>query len=281
MALDPISIGFGVANAGFGVLQSFANYQAQRQDYLNQTAFADANSEFASYQAGINKEVSDLNKQYAFWGQTLDYGQKMIHANSLRNVELMKAVSQAEVVRDTRAAAGASYVLDSEAIGQAYAEASMQDAVALQQYQWRSLQARASVQARGTAGKSVDRIVNNYARQEGDYKTIQSINSGLRGRQYDRNQTARIAKYLSQYNSQQYYQQADVFDPIAPFPPLPTMMLPPAPSMRGGGPSAGAAILSGAGAVLGGVNAAYGMQANINQITAPSPSPTPTPGGSN
>ena len=152
----------------------------------------------------------------------------------------------------------------------------MQDAVALQQYQWRSLQARASVQARGTAGKSVDRIVNNFARQEGDYRTIQQINGGLRERQYDRNQTARIAKYISQYNSQQYYEQADVFDPIAPFPPLPTMMLPPAPSMRGGGPSAGAAILSGAGAVLGGVNAAYGMQANINQITAPTPGGGPS-----
>ena len=71
----------------------------------------------------------------------------------------MKGVAQAEVVRDTRASAGASYALESEAIGQAYAETSMQDAVALQQYQWRSLQARASVQARATAGKSIDRIV--------------------------------------------------------------------------------------------------------------------------
>lgn len=271
MALDPLSIGFGAASAGLGVLQSVANFGAQKQDYVNKQAFADANSEFAAYQATINKEVSDLNKQYTFWGQTLDYGQKMIHANSLRNVELMRSVSQAEVVRDTRASAGSSFVLDSEAIGQAYAEASMQDSVALQQYQWRSLQARASVQARGTAGKSIDRIVNNYARQEGDYRTIQRLNQGLRERQYDRSQTARIAKYISQYNSQQYYEQADVFDPIAPFPPLPTMMLPPAPSMRGGGPSAGAAILSGAGAVLGGINAAYGMQAQIDQITAPTP----------
>ena len=269
IVLSPLAVGFGVANAGLGVLQSFANYRAEKQDYLNKTAFADANSEFASYQAGINKEVSDLNKQYAFWGQTLDYGQKMIHANSMRNVELMKSIAQAEVVRDTRAAAGASYVLDSEAIGQSYAENSMREAVALQQYQWRSLQARASVQARGTAGKSVDRIVNNYARQEGDYRTIQRINQGLAERQYDRAQTGRIAKYLSQYNSQQYYQQADVFDPIAPFPPLPTMMLPPAPSMRGGGPSAGAAVLGGLSAVVGGVNSAIGMQGSINKLTAP------------
>ena len=184
----------------------------------------------------------------------------------MRNVELMKSIAQAEVVRDTRAAAGASYVLDSEAIGQSYAESSMRDAVALQQYQWRSLQARASVQARGTAGKSIDRIVNNYARQEGDYRTIQQINQGLADRQYDRAQTGRIAKYLSQYNSQQYYQQADVFDPIAPFPPLPTMMLPPAPSMKGSGPSAGAAVLGGLGAVVGGVNSAIGMQGAINKL---------------
>ena len=190
----------------------------------------------------------------------------MIYANSMRNVELMKSIAQAEVVRDTRAAAGASYVLDSEAIGQSYAENSMRDAVALQQYQWRSLQARASVQARGTAGKSIDRIVNNYARQEGDYRTIQQINQGLADRQYDRAQTGRIAKYLSQYNSQQYYQQADVFDPIAPFPPLPTMMLPPAPSMKGTGPSAGAAVLGGLGAVVGGVNSAIGMQGAINKL---------------
>ena len=85
-------------------------------------------------------------------------------------------------------------------------------------------------------------------------------------RQYDRAQTGRIAKYLSQYNSQQYYQQADVFDPIAPFPPLPTMMLPPAPSMKGSGPSAGAAVLGGLGAVVGGVNSAIGMQGAINKL---------------
>ena len=68
IVLSPLAVGFGVANAGLGVLQSFANYQAQKQDYLNQTAFAEANSEFAAYQAGLNKEVTDFNNQYAFWG---------------------------------------------------------------------------------------------------------------------------------------------------------------------------------------------------------------------
>ena len=43
IVLSPLAVGFGVANAGLGVLQSFANYQAQKQDYLNKTAFAEAN----------------------------------------------------------------------------------------------------------------------------------------------------------------------------------------------------------------------------------------------
>jgi hypothetical protein len=259
----------GAAQFGLGAAQSILGYQAKKQDYLNQTAFQDANEKFAANQATLNAEIADLNSQYKFWGQTINYNQNLAYANSQRNVELMKGVAQAEVVRDTRASAGASYALKSEAIGQAYAETSMQDAVALQQYQWRSLQARASVQARATAGKSIDRIVNNYARQMGDYTTLQEINQGLRKRQYSRSQANAISTYLSRYNSQQHYAQTPVLDPIAPFPPLPTLIQPPPPSMRGGSPGIGSALLGVGTAALGGFNTALGAQASINKLTDP------------
>jgi cell division protein FtsB len=259
----------GAAQFGLGAAQSILGYQAKKQDYLNQTALQDANEKFAANQATLNAEIADLNSQYKFWGQTINYNQNLAYANSQRNVELMKGVAQAEVVRDTRASAGASYALESEAIGQAYAETSMQDAVALQQYQWRSLQARASVQARATAGKSIDRIVNNYARQMGDYTTLQEINQGLRKRQYSRSQANAISTYLSRYNSQQHYAQTPVLDPIAPFPPLPTLIQPPPPSMRGGSPGIGSALLGVGTAALGGFNTALGAQASINKLTDP------------
>ncbi len=275
--LSGTAIALGAGQAGLGIAQSFLGYQAKKQDYLNQTAFQDANERFASNQARLNAEISDLNSQYKFWGETINYNQNLAYANSQRNVELMKGVAQAEVVRDTRASSGSSYVLEAEAIGQAYSEQSMQDAVALQQYQWRSLQARASVQARATAGKSIDRIVNNYSRQMGDYTTLQEINQGLRKRQYSRSQANAISTYLSRYNSQQHYAQTPVLDPIAPFPPLPTLIQPPPPSMRGGSPGIGSALVGAAGAALGGFNTALSAQASINKLANP-PTTSSAPG---
>ena len=40
-------------------------------------------------------------------------------------------------------------------------------------------------------------------------------------------QAGQVQQYLSRWNSQQFYDEADVFDPIAPFPPLPSMITPP------------------------------------------------------
>jgi hypothetical protein len=269
----PFSIGFGVLNAGMGILGGVANYQAQKQDYRNQRAFQDANGRFAQWQAGFNARVTDANAQYKYWADTVNYNQQKAYTNALRNFELIKSVRQAEVVGQTRAAAGAAFVQDSDAVSQAYQEASMQEAVAMQQYRWRALQARASVQAMNQEGRSVDRIVNDYARQEGDYMTLMDINQRLRTRQYNREQAAQVSQYLNRWNSQQFYEEQPYIDPIPPFAPLPTLLTPPPPSMTGSGPSAGAAALNIGTSILGGVTSAYSMQNQINALKIPS-SPT-------
>ena len=271
--MDPFSIGFGVLNAGMGILGGVANYQAQKQDYRNQRAFQDANGRFAQWQAGFNARVTDANAQYKYWADTVNYNQQKAYTNALRNFELIKSVRQAEVVGQTRAAAGAAFVQDSDAVSQAYQEASMQEAVAMQQYRWRALQARASVQAMNQEGRSVDRIVNDYARQEGDYMTLMDINQRLRTRQYNREQAAQVSQYLNRWNSQQFYEEQPYIDPIPPFAPLPTLLTPPPPSMTGSGPSAGAAALNIGTSILGGVTSAYSMQNQINALKIPS-SPT-------
>jgi DNA segregation ATPase FtsK/SpoIIIE-like protein len=183
-------------------------------------------------------------------------------------------------VGQTRAAAGASFVQDSQAVSQAYQEASMQEAVAMQQYRWRALQGRASVQAMNQEGRSIDRIVNDYARQEGDYMTLMAINQKLRARQYTREQAAQVAQYLSRWNSQQFYEEQPYIDPIAPFAPLPTLLTPPPPSMTGSGPSAGAAVLNIGKEVLGGINTAMSMSNQLRSLKTPSASTGPgTPQG--
>jgi hypothetical protein len=254
---------FGAASAGMGIMQGIAGNQAAQQDYLNQKAYQEANNKFAMWQAGFNAKVNNANAQYGYWAETVNYNQTLAYAKSMRNLEVLKAAKQAEVVMNTRAAAGASYVQDSEALTQQFSEASMQEAVALQQYQWRSLQARSSVQAMAMEGNSVDRLVNDYARQLGDQATLQQINKGLRTRQYTREQAGQVAQYLSRYSSQQFYEETQVIDPAPPFAPLPSMITPSAPTFTGGGPSGAAAAIGIGTGILGGINAGIGM---ANQI---------------
>lgn len=266
VVIDPISLAFGTASLGMGLLQNSAQQSAAEQDYANQKAFQKANGEFASWQAGLNARANNLNSQYGYWAETVNYNQQLAFAHSQRNVELMRSIRQAEVVAETRAAAGASYIQESNAISAAYGEASMQEAVAMQQYQWRSLQARASVQAMAMEGNSIDRLVNDYHRQEGEYVALQQINQGIRTRQYTREQAAQVAQYLSRWNSQQFYEEQDVFDPIPPFAPLPTMITPAGPTMTGSGPSKAAGWIGAGTALLGGVNATFGMQGTLNSL---------------
>jgi hypothetical protein len=255
----------GAAQAGMGILGAVSGYQAQKQDYRNQKAFQKANSQFAQWQAGFNKRVTDANAQYNYWQETVNYNQNLAYTRSLKNYELLKEIRQAEVVGQTRAAAGASYVLSSEALNQQMSEASLQDAVAYQQYQVAALKARSRVLASDQEGGSIDRLVNDYARQVGDYQTIQAINEGLRTRQYKREQAGQVAQYLSQYNSQTFYESQPYMEPIAPFAPLPSLLAAPAPTMTGSGPSAGAAALNIGTSILGGVQAGMSMSSQLGQ----------------
>lgn len=266
----PLALGFGALNAGLGVLQGMAGNAAAQQDYTNQLAFQKANAKFARWQAGLNARITDANNQYNYWAETLSYNQNLAYANSLRNVELMKSIRQAEIVRDTRAAAGASFIQSSDAVSAAYAEASMQEAVAQQQYQWRALQARASVQNMAMEGRSIDRLVNDYARQEGDYNTLLEINQGIRGRQYTRQQAAQVSQYLNAWNSQSFYEEQKVIDPPPPFAPLPTLIQPSGPTMTGAPPSSSAGWLNIGTSLLGGVQSAFSMNNQLLSLRMPS-----------
>ncbi len=259
VAITTAGLILGGAQAGLGVLQGIAGYNAKAQEYKNQKAFQEANSKFASWQAGFNARISDANKQHDYWKDTVNYNREFAWTNSLRNVELNRSIAQAETVAETRAAAGASYVRDSEAISQQYAEASMQEAVAAKQYKWRSLQARASAQVLNQEGASVDRIINDYSRQEGDYLTLMDINTKLRGRQYTRTQAGQIASYISNWNSQSFYEEQPYMDPLAPFAPLPTLITPAPPTYTGGAPSKAAALLNVGAGILGGATTAIGI----------------------
>lgn len=271
----PFALAFGAAQAGLGIFQGIAGNQAAQQDYLNQTAFQSANNQFAQWQAGFNARANNTNAQYQYWAETVNHNQQLAYTKSLRNLELLKSIKQAEVVMKTRAAAGASYLQDSEALSQAYAETSMQEAVAAQQYKWRALQGRASVQAMATEGNSIDRLVNDYARQLGDYQALQSVNKAIRARQFTREQAGQVAQYLSRWNSQEFYSETQVTDPLPPFAPLPAMIQPSGPTMTGGRPSSGAAMLNIGTSILGGVSAGISMQNTLSGLKAPTSSVGP------
>ncbi|MCP9771627.1 hypothetical protein KBY66_03140 [Synechococcus sp. Tobar12-5m-g] len=260
MPFDPLTGALinGGINAVLGVTQGVASGAAAEQQYLNDLAFQDANAEFAQWQSEFTKTYTDAQSQQQYWQETVNYNQNLAYSKSLQNYELVKAYNQAELVGQTRQAAGGNFVRSSEALSQQFAERSMQDAVALQQYNVAALKGRASIRASGQEGASIDRLINDYSRQAGDYSTILNINQNLRNRQYNREQAGQVAQYLSQYNSQDFYQAQPYMEPIAPFAPLPALLAPAAPTMTGSGPSgAGAALKIGEnllGAAATGVN---------------------------
>ena len=246
------AVGFGIVSGGLNFLSGIANYQAQKQDYVNKLAYKKASDEFASWSARQQAAQTDINNQYKFWGEKVNYGQSLAYTNSLRNYELSKAIVSAEEVARVRSSAGADFISTSDAFAQGFQQEAMSDAVALFQYNVQALKARSTIAAGATEGPSVDRLMNDYARQVGDFTTLKRINDGFKESQYTRQQAGAISQYINQYNSQQFYQQQDYVDPIPPFAPLPTLIGPAGPSMVGSGPSAGAALL---GAVSGGLSA--------------------------
>ena len=274
-----VTLGVSGANAAMGIAGAQSQYAGQMQAYQDSLRFQEANEKFAKWQSEFNKKSTDAQNKFQYWGQVVGYNREKAYINSMRNIEKVKSFKQAKVVFETRAAAGASYVQDSQALSNAYQEQSMQEAVSLQQYQWRALQTRGSVQAMEREGQSVDRIVNDYARQMGDYETLMQINQGIRSRQYTREQAAQVSQYLSRWNSQDFYEEQPYMDPVPPYAPLPTIMMPPPPSMTGAPPSSAALGLNIGTAVIGAVGAGINAFSSLGRAGTPSSPTGPGTGG--
>ena len=236
MSIDPVSLGVSALGFGLNMWQNRNADNARQQDYLNQVAYQDATSRFNTWQSGFNARTQDLNNQYQYWGETLGYNQQNIYSKQLSNYEFARELQQAQAVMENRVSASADYAMTSEALQAGLMERGMQEDVALQQYKYRALQASAAYQAAGQEGKSMDRYVRNFARQVGDQRSIQQMNAKLRTRQYTREQMSAIAKFMEKYNSQDFYLKSPVTQPMMPFAPLPTMVLPAGPTMRGAAP---------------------------------------------
>jgi len=278
MPLYPLSLGIAGVSTALNLFKGAQESAAAKQDYLNQSSFQKATNQFAQWQADQNQRFSNANARYQFWGQQVQYQQQLGYVHQLQSFELAKQINQANVVRDSRAAAGAEFIGNSQAASDRLQEVAMQAAVAQQQYGWRSLQARASVQAMDAEGLSVDRLINNYARQAGDYNAIAQINDQLQRNQFSREQTALVGRYLSEWNSQQFYTPTTYIEPIEPFAPMPALMQPAAPSMTGTGPSGGAAALRIGSSLMGGVNTYMASASGLKKAAEPKGGTIPTVG---
>ncbi len=277
---EVLGIGLGAAKTGLNIFGAIAGNNAEKQQYLNEKGFQQANQVYASWKASFDSALGDAQQQQQYWAATVQHNQDLAYARSQRNVDLVRAINQADVVRQTRTGAGANFIQASEAISQQMAERQMQDAVALQQYTVAALKNRAAIRANGQSGATIDRLFNDFYRQEGDYQTIAAINEGFRNRQYKREQAGVVAGYLSQYNSQQFYEAQPYLEPMAPFVPLPALMEPAAPTMTGTGPSGAAGALRVGTSLLQGLDfglSAYGQIKNM----ASSGKANPFAGGGN
>ena len=240
---------------GLSMLQGFMGNQAKQQQWLDQVAQQKASDEFARWTASNQARTQDLNNAYSFFQEKVNYGQQVAYTSQLRNFELSKAINQAEVVARTRSSAMSNYASNSGALAEAFQQQSTADAISMMQYKQQALRQQAQTSAFMQNGKSVDRYINDYARQVGDMETMRQINEGFRERQYNREQAGQIANYLNQYNSQQLYEEQQILDPISPFPPMATLVNPAGPSFTGARPSATTGLLSSA---ISATNAAIG-----------------------
>jgi hypothetical protein len=269
MALPALlGIGIGAARTGLNIFGAFAQNNAERQQYLNEQAFQQANQRYQGWRSSIETSINRANQQQNYWAQTVQYNQELAYARSQRNVDLVRAIDQADVVRETREAAGVQFVTTAEAIQQRLGEQAMADAVALQQYSIAALKNRASIRANPQVGASIDRLMNDFLRQEGDYQTIATINEGLRNRQYRREQAGAVAQYLNAYNSQAFYEAQPYLEPMAPFVPLPSLVLPGPPTMTGAPPSGTAGALRLGTSLIEGAQFGMGAYSQVRSMTS-------------
>ena len=249
----------GVGQFGLSLFQGQQQQRAKQQDWLNQVALQKASDEFAGWTASNQARTQDLNNSYRYWQEKVNYGQDLAYTSQMRNFELSKAINQAKVVARTRSSAMADFAQNSQALADAFSQQAMADAISVMQYKQQALRQQASVSATMQEGKTVDRYINDYARQVGDMETMRQLNQGFRERQFTREQAGQIATFLNRYNSQQLYERQEIMDPISPFPPLATLVNPAGPSFTGARPSATTGFISSAiNATTAGLNT-YGM----------------------
>lgn len=261
------SAAIGGIQAGLGAAGSRAAYEQQKQNYKDALKYQKVSDKYARWNAKINARVSNTAAKYKYFTDLVAYNQDKSYVNQLRNYELVKAINQAKVVRETRTSAMSDFALQSQALNEGIREQAAADAVSYYQYVQQGIRARSAVLANETEGASADRIYRDYDRQIGDMQTLQQINQKFRERQYTREQAGQIAQYISRYNSQQFYTQQPYQDPIKPFAPLPTLVMPQPPSMTGAGPSAAAANINMASSILGGLNTAMSTYSMLGKYT--------------
>lgn len=265
---DAIAIGLGFGQMGMSLFGASAQNASARQQYQDALKFQRVSDKYAKWSSKINARIANTQSKYRYWAETVNYNQNLSYVNQLRNYELTKAYRQAEVVRRTRTSAMADFSLQSQALSEGIREQAAQDAVSAYQYAHQAMKAQSQVVASGQEGASVDRLVNDYARQLGDFEALKQINQNFRERQYTREQAGLVANYISRYNSQQFYDPAPYQDPVRPFAPLPTLVMPQPPSMTGAGPSQAAANLTMGNAVLGGINTGLSVWQGLQQFTS-------------
>ena len=253
--------GGALVSGGLGFLQGQLQHAAQKQKYINDVAYKEAMDEYSGWAAGMQAKQTNVNQNYSYWVERLNHGQQVSHAYNLRAVELSKSIAQADLVAETRTAAGANYINKASAIQARHEQEAMSEAMAMFHTKVQGLRNRASIGALGVG--MVDAMQMDVQRQVGNKATISQINQKFRDGQYTRDQAGAIAGYLKEFNSQQFYEAQEIMDPLPPFPPIPALVGAVPPSMVGSAPSSSAAFLS---SVAGGFSAGLNTYVGLKSI---------------
>ena len=176
-----------VAQGGLGIASASAGYQAEKEAVR-----------YRNYEAQSN------------------YRYQQQQAQSAREFEQSKFDQQEALRAQTRALADIAYGQEVSAINARFMQEQEVTAQQKQKSAIAGMQARGSVLAAGRVGNSIDSLVNDYYRQQGQYDDVTDRNLAFVSMQSQEQKRASGSERANRIASQQEYVKQQIYDPIAP-----------------------------------------------------------------
>ena len=247
-----LSIGKGIMDA----TTTTAAYRTAAAEAERQTA-ARQQEYWARYADQVAQNYQNYQQQLDTYYRDLDYVQRR------RDYESQLEKQQAEFVGATAAQAFKNFERQIADLEGRFYEEEAKETIEIENIRAQSIAAAAKQQARGQAGRSVERLTNQYHQQYLSNVSNRQITRNYRIADKIRQGEALDVARQNATNQAQFYTPQPISDPVKPLAPLPITAVPPTPTS---GPSQTALTID---------LASIGLETLKNYESMQPPKPTP------